>query len=91
MIKTSRSFIFDPLKQTPPFVYGLEISSNENIQLTFFTNASSETQAVEIGNAWLMSLRHEFRGLDGELSVDRYNHERKSDPDKSSEPIIFIF
>ena len=64
-----RSFLYDPIGSKPPTSFGLELFAMEKLSLTFFTNAPSELDGYEIGQAWLSSLKYQFVGLDGRIEV----------------------
>ncbi len=60
-----RSFLYDPFGEMGIETYGIELSSSEKIDVTFFTKAKTELEAIELGNAWLTNLKFNFLGLDG--------------------------
>ena len=64
-----RSFLYDPVGSKSPTSFGLELFAKEKLLLKFFTNASSELDGYEIGQAWLSSLKYQFVGLDGRIEV----------------------
>ena len=75
-----RTFLYDPFGGNPPSTYGLELSANRKIKVTFFTKVKSELEGIKLGNAWLSNLRFKFIGLDGKLEVKQiisYNNEEK--------------
>ncbi len=68
-----RTFLYDPFGGFPPATYGLELCANENVEVTFFTKAESESEGIELGSAWLSNLKHRFVGLDGNVVVKPIN------------------
>ena len=74
-----RTFLYDPFGGDPPKTYGLELSSNENVKVRFFTQAESKEAAIKSGYAWLSNLKYKFRGLDGTVeAVSISNQEHRS-------------
>lgn len=69
-----RTILYDPLVSYPPRWYGLEITANQRLDVSFICDAESEMKSLEIGNAWLASLRFRFKGLDGKLTVKKGNN-----------------
>ncbi|MFW9872613.1 MAG: ATP-binding protein, partial [Candidatus Thorarchaeota archaeon] len=65
----TRSFLYDPFGMNPPGTYGLELTANDNVEVTFFTKAESECEAIKVGHAWLSNLRYKFMGLDGTVEA----------------------
>ena len=87
--QSDRSFLYDPFGGDSPATYGLELCSNENVELTFFTKAESESEGIEIGSAWLSNLKHRFVGLDGNVVVKPiYTKDLKEQHDRNLLEII---
>jgi len=64
-----RTFLYDPFGGEPPSTYALELTANEKIDITFFSKVDSKFEGFEIGNSWLLNLKHKFIGLDGSIEV----------------------
>ena len=70
-----RTFLFDPINSNPPTSFGLELTLEKKLQITFFTKAQSQIDGYEIAQAWLSSLRYKFVGLDAEIEVNQINQD----------------
>jgi len=60
-----RTFLNDPLGKKPSCIYGLKITATDKVDVIFFTKAESESEAIQLGHAWLSNLKYKFMGLDG--------------------------
>jgi hypothetical protein len=77
-----RSFLYDPFGNNPSGTYGLELTAKDNVEVVFFSNADSESEAIKMGYAWLSNLKYKFRGLDGTVmanSITKQDYETQSE------------
>jgi len=64
-----RTFLNDPLGKKPSCTYGLKITATDKVDVIFFTRAESESEAIQLGHAWLSNLKYKFIGLDGNIKA----------------------
>ena len=64
-----RTFLYDPFGKDLSLTYGLELTANDKIEVIFFTRAESESEAIQLGYAWLSNLKYKFIGLDGNVKA----------------------
>ena len=64
-----RTFLYDPFGKDPSCTYVLELTANDKVEVFFFTKAESESEAIQLGHAWLSNLKYKFIGLDGNVEA----------------------